>query len=131
MDRRHVRELGRDLYQGLCDQNGDRVEVRGIDGEPQPLGLERDRAAAAERIKDGRRVTAGRSTDLSSGLLEDRLVGAVLPLHEALDDPEEATALGLLASSVGKRTGSEDGSSTRLAKSTARQAASGRRAHHR
>lgn len=42
-----------------------------------------------------------------------------------------ATLLVVATSSVGNRSGCEDGSSTSWAKSTARAAASGRRAHHR
>jgi hypothetical protein len=95
MDRRHVGELRRDLDERLRDEDGDRVEVRGIGGESQALGLERDRAAAAKRVEDGRRVAAGGAADLRAGFLEDHLVRCVLPQDQALDDPEEAGPLVL------------------------------------
>ena len=53
-------------------------------------------------------------------------------LHQLFDDAGRAVAARLAcASSVGNAPGRLDGSSTRQAKSTARHAASGRRAHHR
>ena len=45
--------------------------------------------------------------------------------------PKRRVRSSSTAFGVGKRSGSDDGSSTRLANRTARQAASGRRAHHR
>ena len=51
VDRLTAGELWRDLDQRLVDEDGDRVEVRGVGLEPEPLGLERDRAAPGERIE--------------------------------------------------------------------------------
>jgi len=89
-------ELGRDLDQGLVDQHGDRVEVGRVRLQTETLGLERDRAAAGERVEDRRRVSARRRQDLRMRLGEQRLVARVLPDHEPLDDAVQALALDAL-----------------------------------
>ena len=125
------RELRRDLDQRLVDEHRDRVEVGGVRLQAEALGLERDRAAAGERVEDRRRVAVGRLEDLLRAPRRAALVAGVLPDDEPLDDAVQPLALGALSSSVGNRSGCEDGSSTSWANSTARAAASGRRAHHR
>jgi hypothetical protein len=64
--------------------------------EAETLRFQRDRAAAAEGVEEGRGVPAGRAADLRPSLLEDRLVRRVLPFDEPLDDPEEAASLVFL-----------------------------------
>src|SRR4051812_32518106 len=57
-------ELRRNLDQRLRYQHRDRIEVARMRLEAEPLCLERDRAAAAEWIEDGRRVAVRRFHDL-------------------------------------------------------------------
>ena len=85
-DRGRARPLGRNLDQRLVDQYCDRVQVGGMCLQPEPLSLQRDRAAAGERVEDGRRIAAARLPDLLSGFLEQRLVVDVLPPDESPDD---------------------------------------------
>jgi len=83
--------------------------------QAETLRLQGDRAAAAERVEDGRRAPAGRAANLRPGFLEDRLVRRVLPFDEARDDPEEAASLVFLglrggeAIRVGRRVVDERG----------------------
>ncbi|MEJ7786616.1 MAG: hypothetical protein WKF96_17585 [Solirubrobacteraceae bacterium] len=68
--------------------------------EAEPLGFERDRASAGERIEDRRRIATRRSEDLCVRLGKQRLIARVLPLCEPRNDVVEAGALeplGLLA----------------------------------
>jgi hypothetical protein len=98
---------------------------------PEPLRLQRDGPAAGEGVEDRRRVAAGGAQDLLVRGSQQPLVGGVLPDDEPLDELEETLAFGVLCGLVGNSSGRADGSSTSWAKSTARAAASGRRAHHR
>jgi hypothetical protein len=103
-----------DLNHRLVDEHRHRVQVARVGLEPQPLRLERQRAAAGERVMEGRELLAveqllcarmvdvlrARPTpalpDLGPRALEHLLVGGVLPQHEVLDDLEETLALLLL-----------------------------------
>ena len=64
--------------------------------QAEALGLERDRAAAGERVEDRRRVAARRPEDLRVRLGEQRLIARVLPDDEPLDDAMQPLALGAL-----------------------------------
>ena len=64
--------------------------------QAEPLGFERDRAAAGERVEDRRRVAVGRLQDLCVGLGEQRLVASVLPHDESLDELVQPLAFGAL-----------------------------------
>ena len=64
--------------------------------QAEALGLQRNRAAAAEGVEDRRRVPVRGAHDLGAGGVQHRLVGRVLPLHQLLDDAEEPLPLGLL-----------------------------------
>ena len=147
--RRSPGELRRDLDHRLVDQHRHGVEVAGVRLQPQALRLQGDRAAAGERVVEGgqdvaveqllraRMVgvlgagAAPRLPDFVARLLQHRLVGGVLPEHELLNDAEEPLALLLLGALGAEQVGQADGSSTICENSTARAAASGRRAHHR
>lgn len=131
MDRRLVGELGGNLDERLGDKNCDRVEIGGIGGEPESLGLERDRAAAAERVEDGRRVAARGATNSARASSSTSSFAVFSHFTRRSMIPNSLVRSSSTAFGVGKRAGSEDGSSTKLAKRMARQAASGRRAHHR
>ena len=94
-------ELGRDLDHGLVDEDGDGVEVAGVALEAEALGFEGDGAAAGEGVVEGGQplrveqfgragvvavVGAGAApapADLGAGLLQDALVGRVLPQHQS------------------------------------------------
>ena len=64
--------------------------------QAEPLGLERDRAAAGERVEDRRRVAARRLEDLRVRLGEQSLIARVLPDDEPLDDAVQPLALRAL-----------------------------------
>jgi hypothetical protein len=53
IDRRQACEFRRELDQRLADHHCHGVEVGGVGAQAQALRLERDRAAAAERVVDG------------------------------------------------------------------------------
>ena len=109
--RRAAGELRRDLDHRLVDQHRHRVQVAGESFEPQPLRLQRQRAAAGERVVKSRQPVAVEQLpgarmvgvlgagapparpDLVARRLQDRLVGGVLPQHQGLDDAEQALAL--------------------------------------
>ncbi len=93
---RPPRELRRDLDQRLGDQHRDGVQVAGVRLQPQPLRLQRDRAATAERIEQGRRVAVRGLQDLGARPAQHLLVVDVLPLDQLLDEAEEALALAFL-----------------------------------
>src|SRR6266581_64428 len=59
----------RDLDQRLVDEHRDRVQIRRVRFKPESLGLQRDRAASRERVKDRRRTTVTRLPNLGAGLL--------------------------------------------------------------
>ena len=109
------RQAGRDLDQRLGNQHRDRVQVRAVGAQAQTLRFQRDRAAAAKRIDHRRRLlgekgidfglprgrclaqpAGDRTRDLVSCSGEDVSVVRVFPLHQPLDDPEEAAAFPLL-----------------------------------
>ena len=124
--------LRRDLDQSLVDQHRDRVEVGGVCFEAEPLGLKRDRPAAGEGVEDRRRIAAGGldgspralpSSSSSSWMFSQTTSREMMPCRRSRS--------AFCSSSVGNLSGCADGSSTSWANSTARQAASGRRAHHR
>ncbi len=112
--RRHAGELGRNLDHRLVDKHRHGVQVRSVGLQPQPLRLQRQRAAAGERIVEGRqplrieqfrglgvvlvlRASAPPATpNLVARLLQQRLVGGVLPLHKALNQPKQPLPLRLL-----------------------------------
>ena len=64
VDRGEAGEARRDLDQRPGDQHRDRVEVRTMGAQAQPLRLQRDRAAAAERIDHRRRMFGEKGVDL-------------------------------------------------------------------
>ena len=112
--RRHPGELGRNLDHRLVDEHGHRVQVRSVGFETQTLRLQRQRAAAGERIVEGRqplRIEQFRrlgmipmlrasappaAPNLVARLLEQVFVGRVLPQHQLLDQPEQPPPLRLL-----------------------------------
>ena len=55
-DGRATGETRRDLDEGLVDEDGDRIEVRGVRLESEPLGLQRDRSAPGEGVEDCGRI---------------------------------------------------------------------------
>ena len=89
-------ELRRDLDQRLVDEHRDGVEVGGVGLQPEALGLERDGAAAGERVEDRGRLATGRLQDLLRAPREQRLVVDVLPFDEPLDDPVQPLTLRAL-----------------------------------
>ncbi|MDK3258350.1 hypothetical protein QOZ86_17735 [Blastococcus capsensis] len=91
--RRPAGELRRDLNESLVDQHRDRVEVGGVRLKPQPLGLERDRSTASERVEHRRWIAAGVAQDLLVGPGEELLVTGVLPDHKLLDQLVQPVAL--------------------------------------
>jgi hypothetical protein len=105
--RRQSGEFRWDLDQRLADQYRDGVEVRTIGAKAQALRFERDRAAAAKRIVDRRRLgleiiedlrpvarrwrlfpqaPGHRARDLPSRFIQNALVIRGLPRHQPLDD---------------------------------------------
>ena len=103
--RRLVAELGRDLDQRLVDQHRDRIEVRGVGFEAEPLRLQGNGAAAGERVEDGRRIAVGGFQDLGVRLREQLLVADVLPDHQLLDQPVQPLPLGALGFLGGELVG--------------------------
>ena len=117
VDRRPAGKFRRNLDQRLGDKNRDGIEVRAVGAEAQALRLQRDRAAAAERVVDGGRVgleivqdcatvVARRrllaeapgdgAGDFPARRIEDLLVVGGFPGHHELDDPVQALALRFL-----------------------------------
>ncbi len=92
--RRSPGPLGRNLDQRLVDQHRHRVEVRGMRLQPQPLGFQRDRTAARERVENGRRLAVAGGDDLGMGGGQQLLVAGVLPHHQPLDQVEQPAPLG-------------------------------------
>jgi hypothetical protein len=105
IDRRQTGELRWELDQRLADHHRHGVEVRAVGAKTQALRLERDRAAAAERVVDGRRVLqqiaahrlripfgrrllapapGERAGDVPAGLVQHTLVVAALPRHKTV-----------------------------------------------
>ncbi len=96
-DRRLAGETGRDLDEGLVDEHGHGVQVRGVGFQAQALGLQGDGAAAGEGVQQGRGLAAGRVlADLGPGPLQQGLVVDVLPFHQLFHEAEEALALPAL-----------------------------------
>lgn len=91
--------------------------------QPQPLGFEGQRAAAGERVMEGRELVrieklfragmvsvvlaraAPAQPDLGPRLVQDFLVRGALPLHQVLDNREQALPLALLGLLVGEQFG--------------------------
>ena len=88
-------ETRRDLDEGLVDEDGDRIEVRGVRLESEPLGLQGDRSAPGEGVEDGGRVVPRRAPDLLADLAEKMLVTDIVPIHHPRDEGEEAPPLDL------------------------------------
>jgi hypothetical protein len=112
--RRLPGELGWYLNHRLTDQHRHRIQVTRIGLKPEPLRLERQAAAAGERVVEGgqlvrveqlrgARVFLVRRTcgtpafpDLVPRLSKDRFVRGVLPLDQFFDESEQPLALLLL-----------------------------------
>ena len=88
------RELRGDLDECLVDEHRDRVEVGGMCLETQALRLERDRATAREGVEDRWRSAVGRTHDLRTHLIEQRLITEIVPVDHPLDEPKETAPLG-------------------------------------
>ena len=93
MDRWAGRKACRQLDEGLGDEDGDRVQVAGVGDKTEALGLQRDRAAPAERVEDRGQVVATGAADLLARLSQHRFVVGGLPGHQALDEAEETLSL--------------------------------------
>ena len=57
--------------------------------QPQALRLQRDRAAAAKRVKQRRRVPLGRRQDQLACCADHALIGGAVPLDQRLDELEQ------------------------------------------
>src|ERR1039458_6490899 len=93
MHRWFSRELGRNLDERLGDEYRHGIEVAGVRLQPQPLRLQRNRAAAAERIVNRRGLAVAGAEDFVASGLEDALVVGILPFDQVTDDVEEAFTL--------------------------------------
>ena len=89
-------ELGWDLDQRFGDKNGYGVEVARSRLEAEPLGFQRNRSPAAERVHDRRGVAVAGTSNLSARFHEYGLVSGLLPFDQCLDNPEESLAFRLL-----------------------------------
>ena len=126
--RRQTGKARRDLDQRLRDRHRDRVQVRPPGAQSQPLRLQRDRPAAAERVDDRRRLCGEKGVDLRPGLrrrnaqtardrardlppriADDARIVRVLPLRQFLDDAEQPPALPVLRRFVGELFGERGG----------------------
>ena len=96
VDRRLSSEHGRDFDHRLVDEDGDRVQVAGVGGQAEPLGLERDRPATGEWIQHGRRLALTAEADEFARLADDLLVSGRFPGDEGGDEIEEAVARRVL-----------------------------------
>ena len=92
VDGRQARELRRQLDQGFGDQYCHRVEVGGVSLKAQTLGLEGDRAAAAERVEQRRGIAIGGGQDQLAGCSNHPLIGGRFPLDQGLDEAEQPPA---------------------------------------
>ena len=143
-------ELGRYLDHGLVDQHGDRVEGRWRSSRGRGAGLRGGwrrrrrrgrgrRAAARGRTVRPRASGPGLSAHVRRQLLRisarafSRTRSLVVFSHSTRSSiiPKRRSRSSFCSSSVGNSSDRSEGSSTSWAKSTARAAASGRRAHHR
>ena len=102
-----------------CASSPSRCASSGIDPPPQ------NGSSTGGGLPSVERMISARAAPSTVSLVR------VLPLHQLLDDPEQALPLRVLRLLGRELLGQLDGSSTSEAKSTARQAASGRRAHQR
>ncbi len=98
-------DFGGDLDQRLVDEHGDGIQIAGVRFQSQPLRFQRDRVAAGKGIEQGRRVAVRGLQDLGPCAAKHFLVVHVLPLHQLLDEPEKALALGMLDGLGGKLLG--------------------------
>ncbi|HLI43600.1 MAG TPA: hypothetical protein VKU92_03935 [Acidimicrobiales bacterium] len=73
--------------------------------EPEALGFEGDRPAAAEGVEDLREVVAAGTSDLLAGLFEDLLVLGGFPGDEPFDQAEESLTFLLLGIFGGEPVG--------------------------
>jgi hypothetical protein len=105
VDGRAVGEARWYLDEGLVDEHGHGIEVGGVRFQAEALGFQGDGAASGEGVEHRRRVAAGGLHDLLPGLLQHLLVVGVLPLHQLLDQLEEALALGVLLGLGGELLG--------------------------
>ena len=123
-------KLGRDLYEGLCDQYSHWIQIAGMGFQAKTLCFQWYRTTAAEWIENRRRMAVRSLQDLLPGFVEHFFVIGVFPENQALYYPEEPLALFSCASSVGNSSGREEGSSTMDAKRTALHVARGFLDHH-
>jgi len=95
------RAVARDVLQHhLEDEAGHRVEVAGESLAAQAQRLQRDRAAARERIHHQRRLLAVGGGDKRTPHIEEGRVGRVIPVGEIGDEFQESAAevrIGLAA----------------------------------
>src|SRR5712692_4837003 len=96
MDRGPIGKFRWDLDQRFGDEHGYRVQIACVRFQTEPLRLQRNRAAPAERVEYGRRVAVARTLDLRPRRCEYALVVRVLPLHQLFDDAEEPLPFSLL-----------------------------------
>ena len=108
--RRPAREARRDFDHRLVDQHRHRVQVAGMGFEAEPLGFERQRPAAGERVVEGGQpvrveqlhrprmiLVLGTGPtpappDLRARPRQDLLVRRVLPADELFENPEQPFA---------------------------------------
>ena len=114
---RNSRKLRWDFAGRLGNQHCYGIEIRPVRAQPEPLRLERNRAAAAERIAHRRRVLreivqhrfrvirwrrnvalrpGNGTSNLEPCLAENPLVICRLPRHHLLDDPVQPLPLAIL-----------------------------------
>ena len=130
-DRRLVPELRRDLDQCLVDEHGDRVEVGRVRLQAESLGLQRDRAAAGERVEDRRRVAVGRLEDLGVRFGEELSSRMFSQTTSRSMRSWSRSRSARCSSSVGNSSGCARRVVDELGEQHRAAAASGRRAHHR
>src|ERR1700733_7838846 len=111
------REFRRDFYERLTDKHCDRIKVRAISAEPEPLRLQGDRPPARKRIVDRRRFglevvedgltvallwwffakpPCDRTRDLPPRLIKNRLVVRRFPRHYPLNNLMKPSPLRVL-----------------------------------
>ena len=108
--RRQVGKFGRNLDHRLVDEHRHGVEIGGVGLQPQPLRLQRDRAAAGKGVvQTGQFVGVEKlcrlrmllvectdlppgAADFGAGPLQHLLVGGVLPRHQLFEDLEKPLA---------------------------------------
>jgi hypothetical protein len=96
MHRRSIGETRRDLQHCFLNQYRYRIQIACHDRESKALSLERDRAAPAKRVNNGRRPVWIAAVDFGPGLCKHVTIIGVLPDHETFEDLEEALPFPLL-----------------------------------